>query len=303
MKQAGLIWLGLLILVQSSYAAPCYVVVEKHEEVSVELVEKLSGTMINAYLKPIKTIPNDGIPDDACHYSVSISRSNQTLVAGIGGEGHGFGYSPEKGVPGVTQALASAIYKMVKKSGAKKQMCRDYSKELEKECGEKNKTSVFKYDGKMAFRTLRSADAQSSPVPVDHPARVKMIRLPHKLERQIGFLLGRGNYQAVIQNINEVLEEMPDHPVLYFLKGKANEGMGNRKNAKKDFSKACELELRQACHKLKRDYPGVEYVEIKHSGHHERGSGASHNFHRKDLRPGAPHHGRHPKPRSENFRR
>ena len=255
MKKTGFFFLWICLTFQVAIAETCFIVVEKHEEIALELVEKLSGSMINAYIQPIQDIPKAGISEKSCHYAISVSRSNKSLVVGIGGQGHSFGYSSKNGLAGVTQALASAVYKMAKKSAVKKQMCLDYRNELEKECSGKEESGILSYNGRMAFRTRWSDTKPPQTIKVDPRRDSKMLRLPHKLERQIGFLLGKGHYKGAIRLINETLEAMPWHPILFFLKGKANEGIGDSEKAELDFSKACELGLKRACLKVNRRRP------------------------------------------------
>lgn len=238
-------WICLIF--QPVLAETCFIVVEKYEEVSLELIGKISSSMLNAYIQPIQEIPKAGISEKSCHYTISVSRSNKSLVVGIGGKDHSFGYSSKNGLEGVTQALASAVYKIAKDSGVKNQMCSDYRRELEKECSEKGSSSTLKYSGKMAFRTLRSDPQETPTIEVDPEKDSKMLRLPHKLERHIGLLMGQGRYRKAIQVINETLEEMPWHPVLFFLKGKAHQEMGNIKKAQMNFAKACQRGLKRAC--------------------------------------------------------
>jgi hypothetical protein len=136
----------------------CYVVIEDSDKYNPKFLSSISDSLISQYLKNVKNIPPQGLPDGSCIYSISVSKVDDTIFVTFAGDNlNSFGDSKLKGIDGFKHSILKSLFRSLRKY--RSLICLDYGELLSDECKTIDKNDI---QGKINQITLTEKDEVES---------------------------------------------------------------------------------------------------------------------------------------------
>ncbi len=143
MKKLVLILFFVLLFKPVVFSANdnCYVVIEDSDKYNPEFLTSISISLISQYLKNVKNIPPQGLPEGSCIYRISVTKVEDTTFVTFAGDNlNSFGDSKLEGIDGFKHSILKSLFRSLRRY--RNLICLDYGELLSDECKTIDKNDV-----------------------------------------------------------------------------------------------------------------------------------------------------------------